>query len=86
VALTEAQRAAITAIERRIVRRFASVLRELNPALDTPARPLLTPVTMSLFGMLNWLYTWFRDGGRITRTDYAEVVTGLMLGGIGAVR
>lgn len=85
-ALSEDQHGEIRAIERRIVRRFSAVLKELNPKLDTPARALLTPMTMSLFGILNWVYLWFRDGGRITREEYAELVTTLMLEGIKAVR
>jgi hypothetical protein len=44
------------------------------------------PVTMSLFGMMNWVYMWFRDGGRISREDYADVATTLILEGIKAVR
>jgi len=85
-ALSPEQRAEITAIERRIVRRFSVVLRKLNPQLDTKKRPLLTPVTMSLFGILNWVYMWFKDDGSIERDDYANVVTTLFLEGIKAVR
>jgi AcrR family transcriptional regulator len=85
-ALTDEQRAAITAIERRIVKRFSSVLREINPDIDRADRPLLMPVTMSLFGMMNWVYMWFREGGPISRKDYAELATALILGGIAAVR
>jgi AcrR family transcriptional regulator len=85
-ALSEDQRATILDQERRIVRRFANVLRQINPALDDPDRPLLTPVTMSLFGMMNWVYMWFREGGRISREDYADVATTLILEGIKAVR
>jgi len=84
--LSPEQRAEITAIERRIVRRFSVVLRKLNPQLDTKKRPLLTPVTMSLFGILNWVYMWFKDDGSIERDDYANVVTTLFLEGIKAVR
>lgn len=85
-ALNEAQKAEIRAIERRIVRRFSAVLREINPGLDSRERPLLMPVTFSLFGMMNWVYMWFRDGGAISREDYAEVATTLMLEGIKAVK
>ncbi|MGD9917833.1 MAG: TetR/AcrR family transcriptional regulator [Paenirhodobacter sp.] len=84
-ALSDEEKAAILAIEKRIVKRFAVVLREINPELDNPERPLLTPVTMSLFGMMNWVYMWFREGGRITRDDYADVATTLILEGIKAV-
>lgn len=85
-ALPEAQKAEITAIERNIVRRFSRVLDEINPGLDDKDRPLLMPVTMSLFGMMNWVYMWFRDGGRISRDDYADVATTLILEGIKSVR
>lgn len=84
--LTDEQKQAITEVERRLVRRFASVLRDISPRLDQKERPLLMPVTMSLFGMMNWMYMWFKDGGRISRKDYAEVVTTLILEGIKSVR
>ncbi len=85
-ALSDEQRAEIRAVERQIVRHFSTVLRRINPDLDRPERPLLMPVTMSLFGMMNWVYMWFRDGGTITREDYAEMATTLVLEGIKAVR
>ena len=73
--------AEIQAIERRIVRRFSSILDEINPRLNAD-KSLLMPATMSLFGMLNWVYLWFRDDGPISRDDYAEMATKLFLGGI----
>ena len=85
-ALTDDQRAEIREVERQTVRHFSQVLRRIHPGLDNPERPLLMPVTMSLFGMMNWVYMWFRDGGRITREDYAEVATTLILEGVKAVR
>ena len=85
-ALSDDQKAEITGVERRIVRRFSAVLDLVNPGLNTKERPLLMPVTMSLFGMMNWVYMWFRDGGRISREDYADVATTLILEGIKAVR
>ena len=57
--------------ERDIVRRFSGVLRLANPALADG--PLLAPVTMSLFGMLNWVYLWFGPDGAITREQYADL-------------
>ena len=85
-ALSEQQQDEIRLVERRIVRQFASVLERINPNLSNPDRPLLMPVTMSLFGMLNWVYMWFREGGTISREDYAEVATTLILEGIKVVR
>lgn len=84
-ALSDAQKAEILSMERKIVRHFSVVLKEINPKLDNPERPLLTPVTMSLFGMMNWVYMWFKEGGRISREDYADVATTLILEGIKSV-
>lgn len=85
-ALSEEQREAIRRVERRIVRHFSKVLRQINPGLDRRERPLLMPVTMSLFGVMNWVYLWFRETGPISREDYAGVVTTMMVQGIIAVR
>ena len=86
VALAVDQRAEIRDVERRIVRHLTEALRRIHPGLDNPDRPLLMPVTMSLFGIMNWVYMWFRDGGRITREDNAEAATTLILEGVKAVR
>ena len=84
-ALTEDQQGQLAEIERRIVRRFSVVIDRINPELRT-GRPLLMPVTMSLFGMMNWVYMWFKDGGPVTREDYADIATTLILEGVKAVR
>ena len=84
-ALPQPQRDEILAIERRIVRRFAQVIRQINPDLEA-ARPILMPVTMSLFGMMNWVYMWFKDGGAVSRADYADLATDILLGGIAELR
>jgi Tetracyclin repressor-like, C-terminal domain len=63
------------------------ILRGVNVfPTHKPERPLLMPVTMSLFGVIHWVYMWFRDGGIVSREDYAEVATTLVLEGIMAVR
>lgn len=80
--LPEASRQRIAAIERRIVRRFSDVLGEIRPELKFASPSLLTPVTMSLFGMMNWAYMWFRDDGPMSREQYASLATRLMLDGI----
>jgi AcrR family transcriptional regulator len=85
-ALSYDQKSEIVAIERRIVRHFSNALRDIHPHLETPERPLLMPVTMSLFGMMNWVYMWFKEGGPISREDYAKVATTLILEGVKAVR
>ena len=82
-ALSPEQLTELQAIERQIVKRFSGVIRDINPAKD---RPLLMPVTMSLFGMMNWVYMWFRPNGPITRDEYADIATTLILEGVKAVK
>jgi hypothetical protein len=43
-------------------------------------------MTMSLFGMLNWVYLWFREDGPVSRQDYADAATTLFLQGLSSVR
>ncbi len=66
--------------ERRLVALFADALAELNPRLRR--NRLLKPVTMSLFGMLNWHHMWFRPGGPMSRSEYADLTAQIMTDGI----
>lgn len=83
--LTEAQRLELREMERRIVKAFSDVLVDINPAL-ADNRAGVTPVTMSLFGILNWVYTWFRPSGALSREGYADMVTTLFLDGAAAMK
>ncbi|MEZ5812003.1 MAG: TetR/AcrR family transcriptional regulator [Rhizobiaceae bacterium] len=79
--LPEEQQEHLKSLERRLVVRFSDAVRAINPeAFD--GRPLLKPVTMSLFGMLNWFYMWFREGGPVTRSGYAKLATRLLVSGV----
>ncbi|MCR4268203.1 TetR/AcrR family transcriptional regulator [Nitratireductor sp. ZSWI3] len=79
--LPEPQQEELKALERRLVALFAEAVRQLNPAAFE-GKPLLKPVTMSLFGMLNWFYMWFREDRGISRADYASVATHLLVSGV----
>ncbi|MFK7854757.1 MAG: TetR/AcrR family transcriptional regulator [Granulosicoccus sp.] len=82
--LAEEQMKQVRIIERRIVKRFSALLSTINPKLAQDNKRL-KPVTMSLFGMLNWAYTWFREDGELSREDYAKMVTNLLLLGIQSI-
>ncbi len=82
--LSDEQLHAVHEVERRITHRFATVLQLINPGLNDE-RAYLMPVTMSLFGMLNWMYLWFKDDGSISRKEYAALITSMMLNGMKAV-
>ncbi len=83
--LTEPQRLELREMERRIVKAFSDVLININPAL-ADSRAGVTPVTMSLFGILNWVYTWFRPSGALSREGYADMVTALFLDGAATLK
>ena len=74
----------LTDMERDLVREFAEAIAAVNPAVGAD-KVLLKPVTMSLFGMINWQFMWFRDGRPLTREDYADLVTTLVVDGAAAL-
>lgn len=71
----------LRAMERELVDLFADAIAEAVP--EVGRGPLLKPIAMSLFGMLNWHYLWFRDGKGLTRSEYASLVTGMIERGAG---
>ncbi|MFD9900613.1 TetR/AcrR family transcriptional regulator [Mesorhizobium sp. UC22_110] len=83
--LSEAQKTELQQMERRIVKAFSDVLADINPQLGK-ARAGVTPITMSLFGILNWAYTWFKPSGALNREGYADMVTALFLDGVNSLK
>jgi TetR/AcrR family transcriptional regulator len=82
--LPPAERERVLDGERRVVRAFADAIAAVRPEL-AQAR-LHKPLTMLLFGMMNWLFTWLRPDGPLTHDAMAEVATDLLFGGLGAVQ
>jgi AcrR family transcriptional regulator len=78
--LPQEKQATLRELERRIVALFAEAIGEALPEVKG-SKALLKPLTMSLFGMLNWSYLWFRDGRGLTRDAYARLATELILAG-----
>ena len=79
----------VLAKERQVVAHFARLVAALRPEAD--AAQWAKPLTMLLFGMINWLFTWMRpaDSGRPAALDHATlapVVADLFLAGLAAVR
>jgi AcrR family transcriptional regulator len=70
--------------ERRVVAAFAEAVAALRPELK--AAQMHKPLTMLLFGMINWMFTWLQPDGRLKHADMAPVVADLFFGGLGAVR
>jgi AcrR family transcriptional regulator len=70
--------------ERRVVRAFAEQVKQLRP--DLADSHLAAPLTMLLFGMINWMFTWMKPGGPLDHAAMAPVVVDLFLGGLQAVK
>ncbi len=85
--LIDADRARVLDKERQVVDAFARAIREARPDLHAAGDPaaLAKPLTMLLFGMMNWMFTWLRPDGALSHRDMAPVVADLFLGGLGAV-
>jgi AcrR family transcriptional regulator len=80
--LERAHRARILAKQRTVVQGFADVIAQLEAARAGLAKPL----TMILFGMINWTFTWLKESGPLTYADMAPVIADLFLGGVARVR
>jgi len=73
------RQAELKGMERQIVETFSHAVLGVAPHLKDTR--MLKPVTMSLFGMVNWHYLWFKSTGSVTRADYADLVTRLVVDG-----
>lgn len=70
--------------EREVVAGFARVVAALRPDLTEAA--MGKPLTMLLFGMVNWMFTWMKPDGPLSYEDMAPVVADLFLGGLEKVQ
>ena len=82
--LNDEDRARLLQVERRVVAAFADAVAAVRPELVS-AR-LEKPLTMLLFGMINWTFTWLRPDGELSYEDVAPMVADLFFGGLGAVQ
>ncbi|WP_353395159.1 TetR/AcrR family transcriptional regulator [Hydrogenophaga sp. 5NK40-0174] len=81
--LQEPDRQRILGHERKVVEGFADAIALLRPELDKAH--LTKPLTMLLFGMINWMFTWVRADGHVTHEQLAPMVADLFFGGLPAV-
>lgn len=70
--------------ERNVVAGFARAVVALRPDLKRAA--MAKPLTMLLFGMINWMFTWMRPDGAHDHAAMAPVVADLFMGGLPAVQ
>ncbi|GLS16145.1 MULTISPECIES: TetR/AcrR family transcriptional regulator [Hydrogenophaga] len=79
--LGEVQRELILNRQRDVVAAFTRFLRRAYPQRVTPVNQ--TALTMMLFGMINWTFTWLRPGGEMSYSAFAEEVVTLLEKGLG---
>ncbi len=82
--LAETERERLLDVERRVVNEFATALSQVRPELREAH--LHKPLTMLLFGMINWTFTWLRPDGDLSHDALAALVSDLFFGGLGAVQ
>ncbi|MFC0402707.1 TetR/AcrR family transcriptional regulator [Paraburkholderia rhizosphaerae] len=80
--LDEAQREVIVNRQRDVVAAFARQLARAYP--ERVARDNQTALTMMVFGMINWTFTWLKPGGRMGYREFAEQVVDMVDHGLSA--
>lgn len=82
--LPPAEREQVIALERSVVQAFADVIAATYKVDAARAKVL----TMSVFGMINWTFTWLKPHGPLSYAQFAESVVGMLEGGLagGAAR
>jgi AcrR family transcriptional regulator len=70
--------------ERRVVAGFAQAVSEMRGG--AASAHLSKPLTMLLFGMINWMFTWMKPDGELDHAAMGPIVADLFLGGVTNVR
>lgn len=82
--LEPADRERVLGAQREVVAAFADAIADTRPELRTT--DLHKPLTMLLFGMMNWMFTWLQPGGKLTHVAMAPIVADLFFGGLKSVQ
>jgi AcrR family transcriptional regulator len=76
------RRAEVVAKQRRIIGVVETLVREIRP----DANPVVLPLSMLFFGMINWTHNWFRQDGRITAEQLADLAVDMALNGLNGLQ
>jgi AcrR family transcriptional regulator len=74
------QRDLIVGRQRDVVAAFTRFLKRAYPRRFTAVNQ--TALTMMLFGMINWTFTWLRPGGAMSYSAFAEEVVAMLERGL----
>ncbi len=78
--LGDAQRELILARQRDVVSAFTRFLKRAYPERLSAANQ--TAITMMLFGMINWTFTWLRPDGPMSYSAFADEVIAMLENGL----
>jgi AcrR family transcriptional regulator len=78
--LADEQRDQILMRERDVVAAFSRLLRLAYP--DRVTHENQTALTMTVFGMINWTFTWLKPGGKLSYAQFAGMVVDLLEHGL----
>ncbi|GAB3629096.1 HTH-type transcriptional repressor KstR2 [Pandoraea terrae] len=78
--LVDNQREIVLNRQRDVVAAFSRQLARAFP--DRVNKENQTALTMMLFGMINWTFTWLKPGGRMRYRDFADEVIDVMEHGL----
>jgi AcrR family transcriptional regulator len=78
--LGDAQRELILARQRDVVSAFTRFLKRAYPERLSAANQ--TAITMMLFGMINWTFTWLRPDGPMSYSAFADEVIAMLEKGL----
>ena len=66
---------------------FQTVANALSDFLNGfSSKQKLTGITFALFGMLNWIYSWYRPRGPLTPKELSEIIYNIFTKGVGSYR
>ena len=72
------ERGQVISLERSVVQAFADAIAATYRVDSARAKVL----TMSVFGMINWTFTWLKPDGPLSYAQFAESVVGMLEGGL----
>ena len=77
--LSRAHLSGVTALKRRYVNLLLRLIADASPDVELPQRSVLA---YALFGMMNWIYTWYDPAGPVPPPALAEQFSQLFLHGL----
>jgi AcrR family transcriptional regulator len=81
--LPDAERRIVIRNQRRVIDSFAGAIRAAHGLPDR--LPIVKPVTMMLFGMMNWTFTWLKPEKGVSYAEFADMVAEVFAAGVAAL-